>query len=246
MSAIFNVAGGLRYHIRGWLNSHRRWNPFRRALAGWLSEWAPGGETLLIVGASGGYCLEMNWLSNFREVVCLDPDPVARAIFSRRLRAAAPDTRLIWLFENFLSAKNPSQQLKMLDTFLGLRPGAPVLFSNFLGQLGLLMEEQGVDSGLALPYWKSKLSSGTLVGRPWASFHDRVSGEYAPSFEQPMTCPYRLKDEEIVSRLYQLPDQDVTLFDHDTAGLFPATNEHAYFHWALTQKVTHLIEATRS
>jgi hypothetical protein len=55
LAAILNIAGGARYHVRGWISAKTRWQPFRGALATWLARWQPAGGKLVIVGASGGY-----------------------------------------------------------------------------------------------------------------------------------------------------------------------------------------------
>ncbi len=246
MAALFNVAGGLRYHARGWRNAEGRWLPFRQALGGWLRQWQPGGQKLVIVGPSGGYCLERAWLGSFEEIACLDPDPLARAIFTRRLRAVAPDTRVSWSLDDFLSERVPELQIRRFEKFLEAHPGAPVLFSNFLGQLSLLLQSRPGDASKAMAAWKSQLVRKTLEGRSWASFHDRVSGKLAPRFEQPYLSPARLTDGEIVAKLYTDPQGEVELADHETDGLFPAAREHSYFRWDLTREWIHLIEATRS
>lgn len=246
MTALFNIAGGVRYHARGWRYAEGPWLPFRQALGGWLREWQPGGPKLVIVGPSGGYCLERAWLGSFREIACLDPDPLARAIFRRRLRAYAPGTRVEWSTDDFLAERTPQLQLRRFEGFLARHPGAPVLFSGFLGQLGLLLHENGADVPKTMETWKSSLVSKTLVGRSWASFHDRLSGKLQPSFTQPYLSRERLSDEEIVARLYPEPAGTVELADHETAGLFPGEREHAYFRWNLTREWIHLIEATRS
>jgi hypothetical protein len=248
--AIFNVAGGIRYHWRGWRSAGGRWRPFRAAVSDWLAGWLPGGDRLLIVGASGGYCLDMRWVGRFAEVVCLDPDPVARWVFARRLRRASPGTRLAWRQDDFLDEHDPAAQLARLQAFMGEYPGAPVLFSNFLGQLGLLMDERAIPSSLALAHWRERLVRDVLEGRPWASFHDRISGELSPRLELPLRAPARLDDAEIIRRFYGDPGPDrghlIELADHGTEGLFPADREHTYFSWELTPGCSHLIEGTHS
>ena len=246
MIGLFNIAGGIRYHARGLRNSEGLWVPFRQALGGWLREWQPGGQKLVIIGPSAGYCLERAWLGSFKEIACLDPDPLARLIFRRRLSAFAPDTQVSWSTDNFLSERIPALQIRRLEKFLALHPGAPVLFSNFLGQLSLLLHENHVNVPKSQAAWKSSLVRRTLAGRSWASFHDRLSGKLTPRFEQPYRTSVRLTDDEIISKLYPEPDTTAELGDHETDGLFPREREHAYFHWSLTRQWVHLIEATRA
>ncbi len=243
MRGIFNVAGGIRYHARGWRYADTRWRPFREELGEWLAAWQPGGAKLVIVGPSGGYCLKPEWLAGFAEIACLDPDPLARRAFARRL---PPAVRLSWSAEDCLRARQPLLQLKRLSAFLALHPGAPVLFSNFLGQLTLLLQEYRLNAAQCLPVWKSQLVRKTLAGRSWASFHDRLSGRLRPRLARPYLAETRLDDDELIRRFYPAPTGTVELGDHDTQGFFPAESPHAYFCWDLTPKWAHLIEATHS
>jgi hypothetical protein len=240
----FNVAGGARYHLRAMRYSGRFWAPFRSDIGRWLNDWNPGGKKLVIVGASGGYCVNQAWLHRFDEIVCLDPDPLARAIFTRRVRSGtsrAPGIQ--WDFDNFLDEPTPQGQLDRFAGFLSKHPGAPVLFSNFLGQLNLLLEESTSGSVLTLAHWKRSLVSEILEQRPWASFHDRVSGRLAPACPSPLRSAHRLADREIIERFYSAESGMHELGDHDTEGFFDPALTHTYFRWDLTPHWHHLIEA---
>lgn len=241
-----NPAGGLRYHLRALRHSRVLWQPFRWALGEWLLGWTPPETTLVLVGPSGGYNLQPFLFERFQRVVCLEPDPVARAIFARRLAKAPLDVRpkLEFVKEDQL-LKEPERLQKLLD---GLGSCA-LLFSNVLGQLRALLEVSSSDAPELLRVREAVQQA--LIGRSWASFHDRVSGFVRPSFEGLRTADVRLSDEELVAAAYddstsQANAGESELLDHLTEGFFPANLPHAYFVWELGPGLFHLIEGVCS
>jgi hypothetical protein len=244
--AFLNPAGGLRYHLRALRYSQKLWQPFRWALGEWLLEWQPPETTLLLVGPSGGYNLQPFLFERFQRVVCLEPDPLARALFARRLAKAPLDARpkLEFVSEDHL-LQQPERLLELLE---GLG-SACVLFSNVLGQLRALLEVASSDAPELV-----RVRDGVhaaLVGRSWASFHDRVSGFARPTFDGVVLTEARLSDEEVVASAYensisatQLANTE--LLDHLTEGFFPENLPHAYFVWELGPGLFHLIEGVCS
>ncbi len=246
-----NPAGGLRYHLRGLRHGNRLWWPFRFALAEWLYTWQPPERRLVLVGPSAGYCLEPLTLERFDEIVCLEPDPVARFLFSRRLRRAPLERQPRLRFETRdLILEEPAR----LAAFLAELGDAALLFSNFLGQLRVLL---GSTSRLDARLEAVKRGVvEALEGRSWASFHDRVSGALQPDGRASLSFERRLSDEELTGTYFggHTLDSDVQdiigevgdkpLFDHLTEGLFPADRPHRYFVWELEPGQFHLIEAT--
>ena len=226
---LFNPAGGLRYHLRAAL-SHERWAPFRAGVSRWLeTQWNPSERRLVIVGPSGGYCLEPSFLERFEEIVCIDPDPLAELIF--KLRLPRPLARRVrWIRGDAFEQEIPNQ-------------GYALLFSNFLGQLSVIHEEEAELSA------RKRRVTALLASRAgsWASFHDRVSGPVAPELpREGVRESRRLSDAEIIERFYQRTSgARVELVDHRTEGLFEASRTHDYFAWALRPGQHHLIEATR-
>jgi hypothetical protein len=225
--AFLNEAGGLRYHLRGLRYAENLWQPFRFALAEWLYAWEPPEKKLVVVGPSGGWCVQPFFFERFSEVLCLEPDPVALR-FERGDHLIAEPERLVRLLEQ--------------------EGDACVLFTNVLGQLlALLGAESGDDPRLVA----IRAAVGRAIrGRSWASFHDRVSGTVEPSLEQGTASAARLSNAELVHRFYPALEQTRAseggseLLDHLTAGFFPPERPHAYFTWPLMPGVFHLIEAT--
>ena len=241
-----NDAGGLRYHLRGLRYAENLWQPFRFALAEWLYAWEPPEKRLVIVGPSGGWCTQPFFFERFTEVIGLEPDPVAHFFFRRRLRRAPLEARPQLRFErdDHLIA-DPER----LERFMERESDAAILFTNILGQLSVLTGANRVDDA-RLTAIRAVIARVT-ASRSWASFHDRVSGAYAPEVDPVIHTPSRLDDNAVVRRFYPLladrareTGECDELLDHLTAGYFPPNRPHAYFSWQLMPGVFHLIEAT--
>lgn len=245
-AAWLNEAGGLRYHLRGYRYAENLWAPFRFALAEWLHAWEPPERKLVVVGASGGWCVQPFFFERFTEVLCLEPDPVAHLVFRRRLARAPLESRPKLRFESrdHLLA-DPNALVRLLDA----EGEVAVLFTNVLGQLRALLGCDSTDDARLVAI-RSAVAQATR-SRSWASFHDRVSGVVEPQIEQPARTDARLTNAEIVRRFYPAlepsaieSDGTGELLDHWTAGFFPPERAHAYFAWPLMPGVFHLIEAT--
>jgi hypothetical protein len=245
-AAWLNEAGGLRYHWRGFRYAESLWAPFRFALAEWLYAWEPPETRLVVVGASGGWCVQPFFFERFTDVLCLEPDPVAHLVFRRRLARAPLESRPKLRFESrdHLLA-DPTVLVRLLDA----EGDVAVLFTNVLGQLRVLLGAESPEDA-RLGAVRRAVAAATRK-RSWASFHDRVSGTVEPQIEQPFRAGARLTDAEIVRRFFPALEVSATktdgsgeLLDHLTAGFFPAERPHAYFSWELMPRVFHLIEAT--
>jgi len=248
--AWLNPAGGLRYHLRGFRHARALWWPFRFALAEWLYGWQPPERRLVLVGPSAGYCLEPLTLERFDEIICLEPDPVARFLFARRLRRAKLERLPRLRFEaRDLILEDPAR----FAAFLAEIGEAAVLFSNFLGQMRVLLDLAGPDARLEAV---KRSIVAALEGRSWASFHDRVSGALRPLAREPLDADRRLSNDEITAiyfgahtldrddRVLIAAGGERPLLDHLTEGMFPAERPHRYFVWELEPGQFHLIEAT--
>lgn len=252
--AWLNPAGGLRYHLRGFRYAETLWQPFRWHLGEWLYGWEPPEKQLIVVGASGGWCVQPFFFERFTEVTCLEPDPIAHWLFRRRLDKAPLDNRPRLRFEaqDHLLA-DPSK----LERLLEAEPGAAVLFTNIVGQLRVLLDAESGDQPSFVRVREAVQKA--VASRSFASFHDRVSGAIEPAIDGAVHADSRLSDAELIEHFYPVyegkgeragtPGIDHSgrreLLDHLTEGFFPATGPHSYFPWQLLPGTFHLIEATR-
>jgi hypothetical protein len=236
----FNPAGGVKYHLRARRHSRKLWEPFRWSLGEWLLGWAPSEPTLLLVGPSAGYNLQPFLFERFERVVALEPDPIARWLFRRRLARAPldPRPRLEFVASDHL-VRHPERLLPLLES---LGPSA-LLFCNVLGQIVPLLDADPPEAGLGSV---KDAVRAAWQGRSFASFHDRVSGPLPPNVTGVVTSPQRWTDDDVLMMGYAAtPDAPplVELDDHYTDGFFPEDLPHSYLCWELEPGQYHLIEA---
>ena len=188
--------------------------------------------------------MNLAFLARFEEVIALDPDPLAKQIFSSRLKVqflGSRPPRLHWEEADLLGSGDVSELGRLLAEQT-TRPA--ILFCNVLGQLRFLVKESS--EGAVFERLRNTLPA-LLEGRSWASFHDRVSGIVRPGFSQPFFSDHRLSDQELLDQFYEMkPGERGELHDHLTEGLFRPHVPHTYFHWQIKQGWHHLIEAVRS
>ncbi|MEI9936343.1 MAG: hypothetical protein WDO69_03880 [Pseudomonadota bacterium] len=237
-----NPAGGLRYHLRA-LRAGRDWQPFRAALASWLSAFHAPAARAVLIGPSAGYTLPDALLSQFAAITVLEPDPIAGVLLGRRLRALGVAEvrveRRDRLIMPLLDGGDGLTELLRAD------PRASLIFGNVLGQTRFLLQDP--DFERMKRAFRERIGP-LLAGRAWLSFHDRLSGSLAPNFEQPFAAPSRLDDQAVLRELYPSApgNAPVELFDHQSDGFFPTDLAHTYFHWPIDRARHHLIEGVMS
>lgn len=245
-----NPTGGFGYHVGAFARRDGVWAPFVRDVARWLAAWSPPERELLLVGPSGGHCLDMDFLGRFSRVVAVDIDPFAPWVFRWRARRAlrAGRTRLEWDSRDHLSPGPRGFDPDALRALVAAHPGAAVLFCNILGQLPLLGDDRAPGQDDDHPpegsyeRWLRALPDA-LAGRSWATFHDRLSGPVRPRGLDPDTPVAWSSAEELVRRHYPLTDDpDLGLLDHRTSVLLPEAPRRQFV-WELAPGLFHLIEA---
>lgn len=240
-----NPAGGWRYHWRALKYGNNLWHPYKLHVAEFLKQWSPPNEELIIVGPSAGYSLPLDWLTRFRSLEILEPDPIARVVFNARAQYSGLQNKLK-LSPDDLFIANPS--LESFHSYLTNRPHAAILFTNFLGQVPLLFEHSGATDRLT--QFQAQLGN-VLNHRTWASYHDYFSVEHDRNVLAPdkifvlngPTPPVPIDELVKFFGLANSGNSKLEVLDHDTNRLFPNSHSRRYFLWQLTPTRVHVIEA---
>lgn len=240
-----NPSGGIGYHLAAIYSTRGAWRPFREALARDLGRRIsrPEGATLVIVGSSGGYCLDREFLARFNRVIAVDIDPFALAVFRFRFRALG--RRLETRSEDFFASLGNEHAHRYEN-------GRVVfLFSNLLGQLEFLYAKP------ARGEIEARLRAFLLRHREWVSFHDRFTTEEAlfRNIRRPVTLStfaLRPASVELARAWWSGPRPDdrggslergPELVEHEIGEwVEAASGEFTYFAWQLDPSRTQLIE----
>jgi hypothetical protein len=239
-----NPAGGLRYHVRAWASGDR-WDGFRSELASWLAEFEPRSPRALLVGPSAGYTFPDAFLRRFSAITVLEPDPIAGFLLTRRLRRLGISELKLESRDQLLSPLLERGRGRGLVELLDADPERALIFGNVLGQTSFLLGDADFERFKAA--FRERIWP-RLEGRAWLSFHDRLSGNLAPTVPGGYRASERLDDARVLSELYPRDPEggSVELFDHRSEGFFPSTLPHTYFNWPIDRTRRHLIEAVAS
>lgn len=233
MKDIINPAGGIYYHLLAVKYRNKLWKPFAESIKLFLEQWTPKSSSLVIVGGSGGYCLNRDFLKKFKEIILIDPDPLAGWIFQFRFKI-----KIRIIHKNYLK-NNELQLQELIHDF----PHHAFLFSNILGQLPYLVsiDENKIND-------LKNMFKNTLATLEWASFHDLLSFHFKranPKFCWPLLTQTKSNSESIhmLKQQNQLRPIDVQVIDHCTEGLFPDKSQTKKLYWKRTPNAYHIIEA---
>ena len=181
---------------------------------------------LLLLGPSGGWCLPTHgFIQSFSDLIAVDPDPAARAIFMRRFKAGS--RQQTWV---------PSTFERVLPALLTRHPNHAVLFCNVLGQLRY-QDEKSLER-IEFELGQIKLM---LAGRHWASFHDRISGETASAdlHELEFFSAEPVTTDTLAKRVARAGEW----LDHLTESVLPRNTARRFMAWPISRERTHWIEA---
>ena len=226
----FSETGGLAYHASALRYRGSLWRPFVGAVADWLSSWQPSAPELIIFGSSAGWTLPVEFVTRFARIVCVEPDPVARWLFAKRFMGARLEfetrtTLLPW----FGSGE--------WGRFLTAHADAAVLFSNFLGQLPLLIPPLMRTPALSAQAQSEFL--GDLRGREWASYHDVLSARAPLRLGAPLSLDGEFELPQLAARFFDAGRAE-TVLDHETSWL--GASQFAV--WHLRPGVHHIVGFT--
>lgn len=223
--------GGLGWHLRAWRYRRSLWPNYldqtHHFLAEWFSQSLKPAEVneLIVVGASAGWSLAADWVRGFSSIVLIDPDPLAPWLFKRNHPVPAGQTRQ-WVREAF----EPG-----LPDLLEARPRAAILFNNLLGQLRLVSKDLDATER-QLEQIKTQ-----LVGRHWASFHDRLSGDWTHAQQSAATIHTAgtLSNDELAKSFARGGEW----LDHLTNQVLPTDTPRVIYPWRITPDRLHVVEA---
>jgi hypothetical protein len=233
-SALISASGGLLWHAKALLRHRNLWSDFTNRIDRFLADWRaelefgtdPQPAGLLLLGPSGGWCLPtQGFIQSFPDLIAVDPDPAARAIFMRRFKAGSQQQT--WV---------PSTFERVLPALLSRHPNHAVLFCNVLGQLRY-QDEKSLER-IEFELGQIKLM---LAGRHWASFHDRISGETesADLHELEFFSAEPVTTHTLAKRVARTGEW----LDHLTERVLPEHAPRRFMAWPISRERTHWIEA---
>jgi hypothetical protein len=222
-AGFISQSGGLVWHSRAWRYRHNLWIPFTSALDHWLSCWQPPERNLLILGSSAGWTLSAPFCARFDQIVCVDLDPLAPWLF-----------RLIHRHPHLTFYK--ADVIHDLQPIIRSYPDHAILFSNVVGQYGFhCTDPSEAEHHIAC-------IKHQLIGRSWASYHDRLSlhRETGAPSPAPVKLDHILDAPDLARHL----DLTGPCFDHLTYSLLP-DGPCMLMAWDIMPKRRHWIEAGR-
>ena len=223
--------GGLGWHLKAWRYRRRLWTGYMQQTKAFLEDWSkqslkPAGvQQLIMVGASAGWSLPASWVQSFDELVLIDPDPMAPWLFGRNHPKPARQRRQ-WVRGDFRQV--------LPNLLAGPKPTA-VLFNNLLGQLRLTSQDLD-NTEVQLRELKTQ-----LAGVHWASFHDRLSGDWDQT--QQSTGAMTAEGQIDNARLTKAFAKGGEWLDHLTADVLPQTSTRRIYPWRITPDRLHVVEA---
>lgn len=233
-----NLTGGISWHWLAW-RSQARWAPTSQAISQWLLQNAqalPSKDKhpkphVLLIGASAGWMMSSQWLSQFGHVDTFDIDPLAAVLFKWRHSAALKA-------QNTTLSCHTQDALQNLPELLVAYPKACVFFDNILGQVRF----QHPANDWALVEKKLKQLKVLLKDREWGSLHDRMSGRLNETIASSSRLPLRESNWDDQRWLTELDAQSPWL-DHLTHSVFPGGTKVHDFAWNFSPRYRHWLQA---
>jgi hypothetical protein len=237
LSKMFNPSGGLGYHLRA-IRKKQLWVGHQNAVAQWLKSWHLNAEKLLLIGPSAGYSLPDEFLSQFRQVDAIDPDPLAPNLFRRIHR----NINIKWHTKTALLDLHQQISNHALPELASAFPNHVFLFCNILGQLRTSAPSQP-DQLNSFHMQLQQLNHS----HNWASYHDLWSGQGRSNEAGFRICAANLSNKITESvQFYKKCLNKNEVIDHLTAQLFENIEVTRYqWLWQITEKQLHCIEGVR-
>ena len=226
------TAGGFTYHLRARRYADRQWRPFRTHVAGWLRDWQPPTEHLIIFGSSAGYTLPQDFLLRFDKISIIEPDAMARFLFKQRFpRIGAHVITAAHLLRNL--------ELKEWQDFIRQNPGATFLFSNVIGQMIFINAKKSEPVDHRVGRLFTLLTHDLKI--PWASYHDILSTTALPQTLIPLVLH---KGQDTIESLAanKLRGERIDVVDHGTLeATFALETDIECAWWEIEPRRYHLV-----
>ena len=238
ITRVFHPSGGLFYHLRALKRRDREWMPYRRAQGRILENLVPTARArsldLILIGSSGAYTLETEFLAGFRSVTAVDWDPLAGFFLRRAHPSVKMDFRRFDFFRT-LRARGGDLAATVRPS-VGAEinaPSAPLyLFNNLLGQLHADESERVLNE-------VARALDGVAN---WISVHDRLSAR-AILHTRELPERERLLDERIAETFRVKANTSLDVESSGTLAFRPAGEiRYAYLPWALKEDLTQWVE----
>lgn len=232
-SNVFNSSGGLFYHYSAFKYRNTIWKSYIQQVDLWLRTWNQQREHLIIIGPSGGYSLPDSFLTQFKSVTLLDPDPLAPLSFKLTHK-----TPVAWLQENWLNDGLEGLQKEILSR----KTTHSFLFCNILGQLPYIMPSSKKVGSYNLKDFFTSISQCS-----WASYHDLFSFKATLREALPNLNPWALaiskEDFDYLQQTLQHFKRPTAITDHLTSGMIGQESPRQLFLWQRLNNYYHIIEA---
>lgn len=226
-----NLTGGWHWHWRAW-RSQERWAPAAAQISDWLLAQTMPRRQLVLIGASAGWMLPTDWLTQFEEVHAWDIDPLAAPLF--RWRHGAGFKR-----EGTRLTLHTGDGLAPLSELTQTMPNAFFWFDNVLGQLRF------TDPSTDAVVQRLTNLQRQLKRVAWGSVHDRMSGPHTPGTHFPMAhrsgAGLAMETPEGQAWLRKMGAISPWL-DHLTEGVLPPGTPVQYTAWAFKAGYAHWLE----
>ncbi len=222
---------GVGWHLRALRYRRSLWANYLAQTASFLEDWSNQSlkpaqvSELIIVGASAGWSLPSDWVRGFSSLVLIDPDPLSPLLFKRNHPVPAGQARTL-IRRDFRTA---------LPDLLIAQPRAAILFNNLLGQLRLVSKDLDATEQELVQI------QSQLTGRHWASFHDRLSGNWAHA--QQSAAAIHTADTLSNDELAKSFGRGGEWLDHLTSQILPTNTPRIIYPWCITPDRLHVVEA---
>lgn len=233
LKKVTSKSGGLFYHYLALKYKNSLWSCYKKNLNKLIIDLKFPTEKIILVGPSGGYALDADWVNQFSEVLVAEPDGLALKILSKKIKDFKAIESPVSL--DILNCKKFSKHAKT-HTFI---------FCNLLGQLYTIYHDLGGDES-SFEQWKELLAL-KLSEINFVSFHDVFSITSKNNLDSGMLTEAKTVSDCLqMIKLNNLGNKMLQLTDHRTEGLFPEARPAKYLFWQMTPQNYHIMEFTHN